>query len=172
MYFKGSETEGCTNCNRAVRKGKWKYVDIGGTQALFDLQSDPYEKNDVSSQNPAALNELKNELNRWISNPGDYPTPMGNATPQPLLTDAAPLSQISGKKYLDLSVYNPENTEAGIRDKCTVSGIRISMRRAGIFSQPAVEFHLPSSQHVRIETFDGEMAWSSPVWGDEIACDG
>ncbi|MDF1811341.1 MAG: sulfatase-like hydrolase/transferase [Verrucomicrobiales bacterium] len=54
---------------RAFRKGEWKYVsktDGNATEEwLFNLASDPYEKNNLAPENPKMLSELKSELADW-----------------------------------------------------------------------------------------------------------
>ena len=53
----------------SVRDGKWKLVrynqkgDI--TLHLFDLNNDPYEKNNLSKQEPELVERLDKEITRW-----------------------------------------------------------------------------------------------------------
>ncbi len=59
--------------NIAVRKGRYKLVGHAPHTAgvedleLFDLQKDPYEKEDLRTSNPAKARELKQELDLWYS---------------------------------------------------------------------------------------------------------
>jgi arylsulfatase A len=50
---------------KAVRKGVWKLVIIEKKTALYNLEKDPGEKNDLSAQFPGILAQLKNELQNW-----------------------------------------------------------------------------------------------------------
>jgi arylsulfatase A-like enzyme len=68
----------------AVIKGKWKLVKIAllpGKTELFDLNSDPGEKNDVSEQNPEVVRDLESRLiayakqqkpSEWLKAQPDY----------------------------------------------------------------------------------------------------
>lgn len=53
----------------AVRQGKWKVVSMASGKnpepALFDLEKDPKEKNDLSRENPQKLRELANSFQDW-----------------------------------------------------------------------------------------------------------
>jgi arylsulfatase A-like enzyme len=52
----------------AVRMGRWKYVESGPDYVkLYDLSTDPGEKNDLSKQNPTVLRELQQAWNTWNS---------------------------------------------------------------------------------------------------------
>lgn len=44
---------------RAVVRGKWKLLDIGGSITLFDLENDPGEARDLSAQHPDLVSELR-----------------------------------------------------------------------------------------------------------------
>jgi arylsulfatase A len=50
---------------KAVRRGRWKYLTDGETHLLFDLETDLGEAHDVSGQNPEALDELKRLMTAW-----------------------------------------------------------------------------------------------------------
>lgn len=61
----------------ALRKGKYKLIEwheelLQGEPALelYDLESDPGETHDISSDNPELLEELKNELHTWRNKAG------------------------------------------------------------------------------------------------------
>ena len=49
---------------RAVRKGRWKYREDEG-QSLFDLETDISEQNNVASQHPEVVSELRGHLAEW-----------------------------------------------------------------------------------------------------------
>lgn len=49
----------------AVRKGDWKYITVGGSQYLFDLATDPYEKHDLAAKNPEQVKALRSQLEQW-----------------------------------------------------------------------------------------------------------
>jgi arylsulfatase A-like enzyme len=51
---------------RAVRSGRWKYLDDGGTMdLLFDLQADIGERRNLHRHFPEKVDELKALLNTW-----------------------------------------------------------------------------------------------------------
>ncbi len=51
---------------RAIRVGKWKYLDDGGTMdLLFDLEQDISERKNLCYQHPEIVNELKTKLVAW-----------------------------------------------------------------------------------------------------------
>jgi arylsulfatase A-like enzyme len=54
-----------------VRKGDYKLVALEGGQKpefqLFNLKTDPYEKNELQKQQPQHFNDLKNELDQWYN---------------------------------------------------------------------------------------------------------
>ena len=50
---------------KAVRRGRWKYLTDGEIHLLFDLETDPGEAHDVSEQNPEVLGELKRLMAAW-----------------------------------------------------------------------------------------------------------
>ncbi|MCK5565664.1 MAG: sulfatase-like hydrolase/transferase [Planctomycetes bacterium] len=50
-----------------VRSGKWKLIDTGdGPLQLFDLEADISEENDLSSQYPEIVSEMKQKFIAWI----------------------------------------------------------------------------------------------------------
>ncbi len=51
---------------RAVRRGRWKYLRDGSTGLLFDLQADIGERNNVFRDRPELARELHAELNAWV----------------------------------------------------------------------------------------------------------
>ena len=56
---------------RAIRRGRWKYLRDGGTRTgggyefLFDLEKDVDERQDIAATHPAMLAELRTLLTRW-----------------------------------------------------------------------------------------------------------
>ncbi len=50
---------------RAVRRGRWKYVDDRGQHLLFDVQADPGERHDVAQAHAALVRELRGVSRRW-----------------------------------------------------------------------------------------------------------
>jgi len=55
----------CHRGNRAIRKGKWKMVTLGdGEWALYDLDKDRGEMNDLTTQHPEIVKELKTAWER------------------------------------------------------------------------------------------------------------
>lgn len=51
---------------KAIRHGKWKYVDDGGTMdLLFDLNEDPGERVNMNYQHPEITEDLKAKLKAW-----------------------------------------------------------------------------------------------------------
>lgn len=50
---------------RAARVGNWKWTDMGSRSGLFDLAVDPGESNDLSSQHPGKLEELREAFGAW-----------------------------------------------------------------------------------------------------------
>lgn len=50
--------------NAAAHNGRYKLVD---GKELYDLQSDPAEKNDIASQNPEMVRKLREEYGRWFA---------------------------------------------------------------------------------------------------------
>jgi arylsulfatase A len=62
------------SAQKAVRRGRWKYVTEGRIALLFDLESDPGEKRDVARENPKIVAELKQALADWEK---QVPAPRG-----------------------------------------------------------------------------------------------
>ena len=51
---------------RAIRYGKWKYIDDGGTMdLLFDLEADISEHNNLCYRHPEIVGDLKKRLVAW-----------------------------------------------------------------------------------------------------------
>lgn len=53
---------------KAIRHGKWKYLQTDKDEFLFDLVSDPGEKNNLRSLHPAVLRKLKKKYADWEKN--------------------------------------------------------------------------------------------------------
>ena len=51
--------------HKAIRSGKWKYLQEEKGEYLFDLSQDPGEKNDLQKKEPAVLEKLKKEYAAW-----------------------------------------------------------------------------------------------------------
>jgi len=67
---------------RAVRKGEWKYLEVGQeTEFLFNLESDIGENNNLIESHPEVAELLKAELEEW-SSMLMYPN-RGNGSPDP-----------------------------------------------------------------------------------------
>lgn len=50
---------------KAIRAGNWKYLQTETGEYLFDLASDPFERNSLKVAFPHKLQELKNQLLSW-----------------------------------------------------------------------------------------------------------
>jgi arylsulfatase A-like enzyme len=50
---------------KAVRRGRWKYLTDGRAELLFDLQADLGEASNLADQKPKILGELKKALSDW-----------------------------------------------------------------------------------------------------------
>lgn len=50
---------------RAVRRGRWKYLRDDTTEMLFDLETDIGERNNLAYRNPDKLQELQRALALW-----------------------------------------------------------------------------------------------------------
>jgi arylsulfatase A-like enzyme len=50
---------------RAVRRGKWKYMIDREVELLFDLEADPGERHTVAFQHPELVKELRKALIEW-----------------------------------------------------------------------------------------------------------
>jgi arylsulfatase A-like enzyme len=53
------------NKQKAIREGKWKYLQDEGAEFLFDLLADPGEKNDLKGIQSAIFQRLKNKYAEW-----------------------------------------------------------------------------------------------------------
>ena len=49
----------------AVRQGDWKYLQIAGSEHLFDLGRDPSEKEDLAASQPEILQKLRGVYAEW-----------------------------------------------------------------------------------------------------------
>ena len=50
---------------QAIRDGRWKYIEHGNTQFLFDLDDDISERNNLFYKNPDVVNRLRKDLRAW-----------------------------------------------------------------------------------------------------------
>ena len=57
----------------AMRNGKWKYIRDGKSESLHDLSSDEHEQADYKNAEPATLERLRSEFNKWESTVVPYP---------------------------------------------------------------------------------------------------
>ena len=53
------------NSQKAVRRGKWKFLTDERVGLLFDLEADPGETHDLAADNPKIVGELKKTLAEW-----------------------------------------------------------------------------------------------------------
>jgi arylsulfatase A len=64
-------TQAAGRLQRAVRRGRWKYLRDGGTRSgggyefLFDLESDVGERQDLAATHPMMLSEFRKLLTAW-----------------------------------------------------------------------------------------------------------
>jgi hypothetical protein len=49
----------------ACRRGRWKFLEIGGRKMLFDLETDPGESRDVSAGQPEIFRALAAGVDRF-----------------------------------------------------------------------------------------------------------
>jgi arylsulfatase A-like enzyme len=54
--------------HRAVRQNRFKYVEHGNTQFLFDLDADSGERNNLFARYPEVVNRLRESLDAWEEN--------------------------------------------------------------------------------------------------------
>lgn len=53
-----------------ARKGRWKLLALEGKpQELFDIEADPFEKNNLIDEHPEIVRELAGELRAWLAEP-------------------------------------------------------------------------------------------------------
>jgi arylsulfatase A-like enzyme len=51
--------------HKAMRDGKWKYLQVEGSEYLFDLSIDPREKNDLKLTEEKRFKEMKEKYSQW-----------------------------------------------------------------------------------------------------------
>jgi arylsulfatase A-like enzyme len=51
---------------KAIRNGRWKYIEDGNTQFLFDLGADVSERHNLFYQEPEVVNKLRTDLGSWL----------------------------------------------------------------------------------------------------------
>jgi arylsulfatase A-like enzyme len=59
----------------AVLKGRWKYLNDGTRESLFDLSIDERERADFRERNPTMFTQLKNQFKTWESTVLPRPAP-------------------------------------------------------------------------------------------------
>lgn len=64
----------------AVLKGRWKYLNDGTRESLFDLSIDERERNDFREGNPSMFTQLKNQFKTWDSTVLSRPAPRPRRT--------------------------------------------------------------------------------------------
>jgi arylsulfatase A-like enzyme len=74
---------------KAVRSGKWKYLKIGDTEALYDLSTDTQESTDLKADHPQILARLRDAFAKWEAQVLPYPPQLIPSSP-PLPVQAAP----------------------------------------------------------------------------------
>lgn len=62
----------------AVRGDRWKYIQTGDTEGLYDLNEDPAETDDVADDNPAVLSEFRTERDRYLNSLPASPSSSGS----------------------------------------------------------------------------------------------
>ena len=55
----------------AVRRGDWKLVVTGDKPSLYDLSNDPTEGQDLAAEEATHLEELRADLETWLTALGD-----------------------------------------------------------------------------------------------------
>ena len=55
---------------KAVRDGDWKLVALRNKWALYNLNTDPVEENDLSEEHPEKYEELKLKYEQWAQEMG------------------------------------------------------------------------------------------------------
>ena len=51
--------------NKAIRKGKWKMVEVPGHVWLFDLEADIGERNNLAEEQADVVRQLQREFRQW-----------------------------------------------------------------------------------------------------------
>jgi arylsulfatase A-like enzyme len=69
LYWRMQDPE-----QRAIRRGRWKYLRIDGKEFLYDLDYDPRERTDFAEQHPDLLAGLRAEWERWSASMLPMPT--------------------------------------------------------------------------------------------------
>ena len=58
----GADPNDSKNAKCAVRTARWRFVN---NKELYDISADPYEKNDVASEHPEVIADLRKAYNAW-----------------------------------------------------------------------------------------------------------
>ena len=71
-----SELDRNNNISKTIMTQKWKYIFNykNKTEHLFNLKSDPLEKNDLADKNIKQRNKLREQFINWVSHSRKYPT--------------------------------------------------------------------------------------------------
>jgi arylsulfatase A-like enzyme len=64
-FFWRLHRPGETFGQKAVRRGKWKYIEDRGVGLLFDLEADKGERRNLASRQPKTVEELRKALADW-----------------------------------------------------------------------------------------------------------
>lgn len=72
---------------RAVRRGQWKYLQLGGREYLFDLAADQHERADRKAHEPELFAQLKADYESWNSGMLEYPEDMPSHSISEFLPD-------------------------------------------------------------------------------------
>lgn len=61
--------------DRAVFRGRWKWIRTGGKSFLYDAENDPAETNNLAEQNPDLADDLASAWQQWARRTGASVTP-------------------------------------------------------------------------------------------------
>jgi arylsulfatase A-like enzyme len=64
-FFWRLHLPGETFGQKAVRRGKWKYIEDRGMELLFDLDADQGERRNLAYRQPKTVAELRTALAEW-----------------------------------------------------------------------------------------------------------
>ncbi|MBI1354549.1 MAG: sulfatase-like hydrolase/transferase [Acidobacteria bacterium] len=72
LYWRFADDVVKTPFSLAARRGAWKYLRVGETERLFDLEADPGERNDLAAAEPQRFAELRAAAERWNQSMGPW----------------------------------------------------------------------------------------------------